>query len=162
MKNKILKLSVIGFLAGMAASVVICFMSSGFKEIVPPQLVSAAGGFTRALLIQLCFAGLDGAICFATVILYDIESWPLAKSTVCHWAITAIVYIPVSLGLYWVSNASELLIVEAFMLAAYFVVWLIMCAIYRAQVRELNTLQQQYQKKQGGSDSEESKAEDSI
>ena len=144
MKNKTVKLALIGFVVGMVIGNMISYFASGGAGFVSPEFAEKVGSPQLAMLIQTILVGIDGAICFGTTVLYDIESWSLAKSTILHWFIMSVIYIPLAFGVCWVSRISELLLVEGFMLVGFLLIWVIMCAVYKAQVRELNELQQEY------------------
>ena len=47
---------------------------------------------------------------------------------------------PVALGLGWVENGTELLIIVSVQLVVYLIIWVIMYLRWRAQVKELNQL----------------------
>ena len=151
MLKKLLKMSGIGFLIGVVIGNVIALLtgSSSYEAFVPvsQQLVDLSGGsLTLAVVLQTLFSGLYGAICFGATVFYDIERWPLALATGAHCALIILVYIPVALLLGWVSGIVEILIVASIQLAAFFIIWLILYAAFKKQVKELNEMQEHYQK----------------
>ena len=125
---QLMKRCFIGFLLGAAASAVIA------------ARMEASGAAVRALWAQLLVSGLYGGVCMGGTTLYEIESWPLMKSTVIHWLIMALLYVPIALGLGWVGVLRGLLLMEGLMLAAFLMIWCIMHLRCKAQVRKLNDL----------------------
>ena len=102
--------------------------------------METSGRAVSAVWAQYLLSGLYGAACMGGTVLYEIESWPLMKSTVIHWLITALLYAPIALVLGWVNSLSALLLMEGIMLAAFLLIWLFMHLRCKAQVRKLNEL----------------------
>ena len=118
----------IGFLLGAAFSALIVWR------------MAASGMEQKALPAQLLLSGFYGACCMAGTALYEIESWPLMKSTVLHWLITALLYVPIALGLGWVQSPLALVLMEGVMLAAFLMIWLAMFLRGKAEVHKLNDM----------------------
>ena len=68
------------------------------------------------------------------------DRWSLAQATFTHYLIIAVLYVPISLIMGWAGNVTDILIVEAFQLVGFFLIWLIMYLRYRAEVKELNEM----------------------
>ena len=119
-----------------------------FNEIVTDKLLAMTGGLAPALLAQTLLSGVLGTVSFAGVSLYDVEHWPLLRIAVVHYLIIEAAYMPIAFALGWLVSAREALIWMAFSAVAYLIIFLIMWAIHRAQIRELNRMQQQYQQEQ--------------
>lgn len=145
MLKKALKNAGIGFLLGIVVGNFIAAMT-GMDDPsvfipVSDRLVDISGGnIPMAYVLQCLFSGLYGAICFACIVFYDIERWPLALATGAHCAAIVLTYIPLGFFLGWLSNVTEMLIVAGCQIVAFFIIWLIMWSIYRKQVKELNEL----------------------
>ena len=135
----------IGFLLGMAVgniiAVISAFSSTGEVRFMSQGLIDACGGEALAFLLQTVCSGLIGLAGFAGMSFYDIEHWSMLRTMLTHLAVVYAVFIPVSYLLYWIQEPLELLIMMIFMLVWYMIIWLIMCARYRAQVKKLNALQ---------------------
>ena len=144
MKKSVVQLALNGFVFFAVVCNIMSYIISGFDYFVSPVFVEAIGNPQAALLIQTLVCGLFGALTIGTTQFYEIECWPLAKATALHWLVVAGGYIPVAFGLRWIDSIRPLIVIEAFMLAGYFMIWLVICAVYRAQVKELNELQQEY------------------
>ena len=107
------------------------------------QLLDLAGdNAVIAMLLQSLFSGLYGAACFAGVSFYEIERMPLAAATALHCALIILLFIPIALLLGWVSNIQTLLTISGIQLVCFFIIWLIMYAVFKKQVKELNELQE--------------------
>ncbi len=138
---RVLKRVGLGFLFGMAVGNLIAyFTGSGSGLPVAPDLITAVGNEAAALLIQTVLSGLIGAAGFGGTLFYEKEKWSMLRAMLTHFALISVVFVIVSKVLCWITAVKELLIMEGIMLAAYLIIWLIMCAIYRSQVKELNAM----------------------
>ena len=143
MVRKVLKRAGFGFLLGIAIGNLIAALSGWPDAIVTDKLLTMAGSLCAAILWQTLLSGVLGAVSFAGVSLYDVESWPLLRVAVVHYLIIEAVYMPIAFFLGWIATGTEALIWMAFSAVTYFIIFLIMCAYYRAQVREINRLIQE-------------------
>jgi len=141
MMKSALKRAAVGFLIGIAVGFLISWFTKGEREtLFPPEFIDRMGGLTMACIIQGLVSGFYGAVCMAGTICYDIDRWSLARATFTHYLIIAMLYVPISLIMGWAGNVTDILIVEAFQLVGFFLIWLIMYLRYRAEVKELNEL----------------------
>lgn len=145
---KFFKRAGIGFLLGIVIENIITIISgyaaTGTALFFAPEFLLRAGNELNAVVLQLLLSGIYGALCMGSTIIYDIEKMPLLRATALHCLAVMLPYIPLSLYLCWITTAAEMTAVMLIMLAAYFVIWLIMCSIYKMQVKELNKLQKQH------------------
>lgn len=145
MLKKTLLRAGLGFLIGMFVGNLIAILTGGISpdSFIPltPQIISMAqGSFAVALLFQTLFSGLFGAVCFAGISFYDLERWPLMLATATHCVLIVLLFIPIAHLLGWETGVIDTLIMAGCQLVGFFIVWLIMNAIYRKQVKELNEL----------------------
>lgn len=142
---KTLKYAGIGFLIGAFAGDIIAILTgvsdTGGISFTSKQLFNMAGrNVALSMILQSLFSGLYGALCFAGMSLYNIDSCPLALATAAHCAIIILPFIPIALLLGWFNSIASLMIMSCMQLAAFFIIWLIMYFIYKKQVNELNEL----------------------
>ena len=147
MLKKTLKMAGIGFLLGIVIGNLIAFLTgnsdTGGVTFASQKLLDMAGGKAIvAMLLQSLFSGLYGAACFAGMSLYEIERMPLAAATALHCALIILLFVPISLFLGWVSKIETLLMISGIQLVCFFIIWLIMYAGFKKQVKELNELQE--------------------
>ena len=151
MLAKTLKRVGIGFLLGIvigyALSILTGLDNPDVFISVPPRLLSLTGSVPLSQILQGLFSGIYGAVCFGTMTFYEIERWPLALATGAHCAVIVLLYIPVGFFLGWLDGWLDMLIVAGCQLVGFFIIWLIMNAIYKKQVRELNEMQEQRRNK---------------
>ena len=147
MLKKTLKAAGIGFLLGIVIGDLIALLTGnsdteGITFASQKLLDMAGGNGTVAMLLQSLFSGLYGAACFAGMSFYEIERMPLAVATALHCALIVLLFIPIALLLGWVSNIQTLLMISGIQLVCFFMIWLIMYAVFKKQVKELNELQE--------------------
>ena len=141
MMKRALKRAAVGFPIGIAVGFLISWITKGEREtLFSSEFIDRMGGLTMACIIQGLVSGFYGAVCMAGTICYDIDRWSLARATFTHYLIITVLYVPISLIMGWTKSAADILIVEAFQLVGFFLIWLIMYLRYRAEVMELNEL----------------------
>ena len=151
MLKRTLKRAGIGFLLGIAIGNLIAFLFDsvfgGNGPIVSQKALEIFGGEVEALLIQSFLSGLIGFAGCAGMTFYEMEEWSLLRIMASHLGVVFAVFLPVSYILGWFADLAELLIMSGMMLVSYFIVWRIMCAVYRQRVKELNVLQKEFEKR---------------
>ena len=147
MIKRILKFAGIGFLAGIVVRDLIAIMSSPGTLSAAPELVGRIGNEQIAALVSTLLSGVYGALCMAGVLLYDTDRLPLAAATLIHCLMCIIPFAPLSLLLGWCDGIEAVLIMALFQLAAFFIVWLIMYARCRAEIKKMNEIHKYNQEK---------------
>lgn len=99
-----------------------------FRAMLGASLGMLAGallcqGMGLSPLEAMLTDGAYGALAMGSTILYDVEPWSLARSTVCHLLIALAGFCALGLAQNWLGRV-PLWMLPAF-LAAYFAVWLV-------------------------------------
>ena len=128
---------ILGFLLGAAIGNLIAWF---FGSYVSSVLVARMGSVPAAILVQSLVSGLYGSFALAGTLFYDIEQWSLTRSSVMHFLVIAVLYVPAAMFLEWADSATEILIVEGILLVAYFIIWLVIYLRYKKEVRSLNEM----------------------
>ena len=128
---------ILGFLLGAAIGNLIAWF---FGSYVSSVLVARMGSVPAAILVQSLVSGLYGSFALAGTLFYDIEQWSLTRSSVMHFLVIAVLYVPAAMFLGWADSATEILIVEGILLVAYFIIWLVIYLRYKKKVRSLNEM----------------------
>lgn len=152
MLKKTLLRAGLGFLIGMFVGNLIAILTGGISpdSFIPmtPQLIGIAQGNTGvALALQTLFSGLYGAVCFAGISFYELERLPLAFATAAHGLSIVLLFIPIAHLLGWETGILDTLIMAGIQIIAFFIMWLIMNAIYKSQVKKLNEMQKDFLQK---------------
>ena len=128
---------ILGFLLGAAIGNLIAWF---FGSYVSSVLAARMGSVPAAILVQSLVSGLYGSFALAGTLFYDIEQWSLTRSSVMHFLVIAVLYVPAAMFLGWADSATEILIVEGILLVAYFIIWLVIYLRYKKEVRSLNEM----------------------
>lgn len=134
-----MKRSGVGLVLGMAVGNLIACLT-GHSNIVSHALLERAGSLSTALLWQTLLSGVIGAAGFGGTVLYDSERLSLLGADALHYVIYMAVFLPAAFFLGWTETAGQAAVMAAVLLAVHTVIFLIMCARYRAEARELNEL----------------------
>ncbi len=125
MWKKAVLLGALGYAVGIVIGVVIFLFNSSrnFAEALPSILLS----------------GIPGAVAMGSSVIYGVERWSVARTTVTHFLITFGGLYLVGFALGWFRFGEPAFwIFTAAMVAAYFLVWLIQYMAYKRQVRKMN------------------------
>ena len=128
---------ILGFLLGTAIGNLIAWF---FGSYVSSMLVARMGSVPAAILVQSLVSGLYGSFALTGTLFYDVEQWSLTRSSVMHFLVIAVLYVPTAMFLGWANSATEILIVEGILLVAYFIIWLVIYLRYKKEVRSLNEM----------------------
>ena len=128
---------ILGFLLGAAIGNLIAWF---FGSYVSSMLVARMGSVPAAILVQSLVSGLYGSFALTGTLFYDVEQWSLTRSSVMHFLVIAVLYVPTAMFLGWANSATEILIVEGILLVAYFIIWLVIYLRYKKEVRSLNEM----------------------
>ena len=137
MRSRMIRRIILGFLLGTAIGNLIAWF---FGSYVSSMLVARMGSVPAAILVQSLVSGLYGSFALAGTLFYDIEQWSLTRSSVMHFLVIAVLYVPAAMFLGWADSATEILIVEGILLVAYFIIWLVIYLRYKKEVRSLNEM----------------------
>ena len=145
---KAFKLGAIGFLLGMIVGVVIViakgFATGGGELVLPDSLVAATGSESGALLAHMLISGAFGAIPWAGIVIYEIDSWGLLKQAVVHYVTYTVAFLVIGVGAGWFEPTfADLGPMAGIFLVCHCIIWTIMYLRYKAETKELNTLLQE-------------------
>ena len=137
MRSRMIRRIILGFLLGTAIGNLIAWF---FGSYVSSMLVARMGSVPAAILVQSLVSGLYGSFALTGTLFYDVEQWSLTRSSVMHFLVIAVLYVPTAMFLGWANSATEILIVEGILLVAYFIIWLVIYLRYKKKVRSLNEM----------------------
>lgn len=147
-----LKRAGIGFLLGAIAGVlIVVFMgfANGGALVLPSKLVAATGSDAGALLVQMLVSGAFGAIPWAGISFYELESWGLLKQAIVHYATYTAAFIVIGTIVGWIEpTLADMGLIAGVFAVCHAIIWLIMYARCKAETKELNTLIQEANRKE--------------
>ena len=137
MRSRMIRRIILGFLLGTAIGNLIAWF---FGSYVSSMLVARMGSVPAAILVQSLVSGLYGSFALTGTLFYDVEQWSLTRSSVMHFLVIAVLYVPTAMFLGWANSATEILIIEGNLLVDYFIIWLVIYLRYKKKVRSLNEM----------------------
>ena len=144
MINRTIKRALIGFVIGMVVGDIISVvftLSSGDTMLSVSQLIARYASNPKEFLIHTLLSGVHGAISMAGVSFYEIEDWGLLKTAVVHYLLIITSYTVIGLYLDWLPPSFWGIVISwTYMGVIYLIIWLIMNARYKAEVKELNEI----------------------
>lgn len=147
--------ALIGFVIGMAAGEIIAIVMaflSGRTTLASEEMIARFGSEVMWMLVHTFFSGLHGAICMAGTTLYELEDWGLLKTSMMHCLLILCSFTVIGLYLEWISfSFADIAISWTCMIIGYLIIWLIMDARYKREVKKLNEM---LEKDQAGSEKE--------
>ena len=141
-----LKRAGFGFLLGMVAGVFIVIgmsFAAGGSIALPDKLLVMMGSEAGALLAQVLISGLFGAIPWAGISFYELDSWGLLKQAVVHYASYTVAFMILGYAAGWVETPADMAFIAGVFAVGHAIIWTIMYMRYKAETKELNELLQE-------------------
>ena len=132
---------VFGMLVGVLVAIAVSFAHGQETLILPDTLLRLGSGQAGALLIQMLASGAFGIIPMSGTIIYEFDSWGMLKQAVVHYVSYTIPFLCLGVFLGWFEpTAADLCLTAGMFAVGHCIIWLIMYARYRTEVKKLNTL----------------------
>lgn len=127
--NKLVKnamiLALIGFVCGTLISVIM-FIIGGGRDFIGNTLV-------------LLLGGIFGAIPMGLAVVYDIESWSIAKATIVHFVATFSGFFALAYLQGWLKPGDLFFwLWTTLWVFAYFIIWLVQYLAYHRKISRMN------------------------
>lgn len=146
MKKKILMRGLFGLPTGIAIGFVITLIISicignGSFYPVTPELIDAAGNELNAVILQTVLCAIMGAGFAAASIIWELDSWSLAKQSGIYFMIISVIMLPITYFTNWMKHtALGVLSYVAIFVAIFVVVWLSQYLLWKRKIKQMNTL----------------------
>ena len=144
MKKKLIGRGVIGFPVGIAIGYVITVIISicigdGFFYPVTPELVNKMGSELNAILIQTGLSGIMGTGFAMASVIWEIDSWSLAKQSGIYFSIACVTMFPIAYITNWMKhNAIGILSYVGIFVAIFVITWLVQYFVWKRKVKRMN------------------------
>ncbi|MGI6315216.1 MAG: DUF3021 domain-containing protein [Christensenellales bacterium] len=150
MKKSLCNKALIGFAIGTVAANVIALLMNYFNYgewlVCVPELTESIGK-TEAIFLQIFLGGIFGAVSVGGMCFFEIEEWNLLRSSVAHCGLIVGAYILIGLTLRWLLfDIRDILAAIAMIVLTYALIWLIMYASWKREIRQMNRLMEEYKK----------------
>lgn len=144
MKKQLIQLALFGFPIGVTIGyaitlVISIIIGNGLYYPVNTEFITTAGGELNAVLIQTLLSGIVGSAFSMGSLVWDIDSWSLAKQTGVYFAIACVALFPISYYANWMPHSVPGAIFYVGMFVLVFVlVWIAQYMSYKKQIAEVN------------------------
>lgn len=146
MKKKIIMRGLFGLPTGIAIGFVITLIISicignGSFYPVTPELIDATGNELNAVILQTVLCAIMGAGFAAASIIWELDSWSLAKQSGIYFMIISVIMLPIAYITNWMKHtALGVLSYVAIFVAIFVVVWLSQYLLWKRKIKQMNTL----------------------
>ena len=144
MKKKLIQRGILGFPLGIAIGHVITVIGSicigdGLFHPLNPELVRTMGDELHAILLQTALCGIMGTGFAAASVIWEIDSWSLAKQSGIYFAVACLVMFPISYFANWMPHTTGGVLSYVGIFAGIFVfTWLAQYFVWRGRIRRMN------------------------
>lgn len=144
MKRKIIKRGFLGFPLGIAIGYVITVIISvcvgdGSFYPVAAELIDTVGNELNAVVLQTVLCGIMGMGYAMASVIWDIDSWSLAKQSGVYFAIACVVMFPIAYIANWMKHdIVGILSYVGIFVAIFIFVWLIQYLVWKDKVKRMN------------------------
>ena len=146
MKKKIIKRGLFGLPTGIAIGFVITLIISicignGSFYPVTPELIDATGNELNAVILQTVLCAIMGAGFAAASIIWELDSWSLAKQSGIYFMIISVIMLPIAYFTNWMKHTVlGVFSYVAIFVAIFVVVWLSQYLLWKRKIKQMNTL----------------------
>lgn len=144
MKKRLIRRGLMGFLPGIAIGFVItviismCF-SDGSYYPVTPRLSSVMGSELNAVLLQTVLCGIMGSGFAMASVIWEIDSWSLAKQSGIYFALICALMLPIAYVANWMEHSiGGVLSYVGIFVATFIFVWISQYLAWRCKIKRMN------------------------
>lgn len=144
MKNHIIKLGLIGFPVGIAIGFVITLIISacigdGFYYPVTPELINSMGNELNAVILQTVLCGLMGSGFAMASVIWDVDSWSLAKQSAIYFLLACIIMFPIAYITNWMKHSiAGVLSYIGIFVVIFIIAWLVQYLSWKRKIKRMN------------------------
>ena len=144
MKNRIIKLALIGFPIGIVIGFVITLIISacigdGFYYPVTPEFISLMGNELNAVILQTVLCGIMGSGFAMASVIWELDSWSLAKQSGIYFLIACIIMFPIAYITNWMKHSiAGVLSYVCIFIVIFVVVWITQYLSWKRKIKRMN------------------------
>jgi len=144
MKKQILSRGILGFPLGITLGYVITIvisLSTRQGTYVPcvAEFVTVMGNEINAVLLQTVLCGVLGSSFGACSMIWEVDSWSIAKQSCFYFLITSVTMMPIAYITNWMSHSlAGFLLYFGIFTAIFLVVWIIQYLVLRSKISAIN------------------------
>lgn len=144
MKKKLISRGLLGIPIGIAIGFVItviisiCVGDGSFYPITP-ELIVTLGNELNAVIFQTILCSIMGSAFAMASVIWEIDSWSLAKQSGIYFTVACIVMLPIAYAANWMEHSIiGILSYIGIFIAIFVFVWLIQYFVWKSKVKEMN------------------------
>lgn len=144
MKKKLILRGLLGLPVGISIGLIItiiisAFVGDGVFYAVTPELTAAMGNELNAVILQTILCGIMGIGFAMTSVIWEIDSWSLAKQSAIYFVIICVVMLPITYAANWMKHSVAGVISYIGIFAAIFIiVWLTQYFSWKVKIKKIN------------------------
>lgn len=146
MKKKIIMRGLFGLPTGIVIGFVITLIISacignGSFYPVTPELIDTMGNELNAVILQTVLCAIMGVGFAAASVIWELDSWSLAKQSGVYFMIISVVMLPIAYVTNWMKHTIlGVLSYVAIFAAIFVVVWLSQYLLWKRKIKKMNAL----------------------
>lgn len=144
MKKKLISRGLFGFPVGVAIGFVITIIISvcigdGSFYPVTLELIETMGNELNAVILQTVLCGIMGAGFAMASVIWEMDSWSLAKQSGIYFSVACILMLPIAYVTNWMKHtAGGILFYVSIFVVIFLIVWLIQYSAWRRKIKKMN------------------------
>lgn len=144
MKKKLISRGLLGFPIGIAIGFAITiaisiFVGDGNFYPVTPELIAAADNELNAVILQTVLCGIMGSGFAMASLIWELDSWSLAKQSGIYFTIACLIMLPVAYAANWMKHSlAGILSYFGIFFVIFVSVWLIQYAAWKRKIKKMN------------------------
>ena len=144
MQRKLILRGLFGFPIGVATGFVITIMISvcvgdGSFYPVTPELIVTMGNELNAVMLQTVLCGIMGVGFAMASVIWEMDSWSLAKQSGIYFSVVCIVMLPIAYVTNWMKHTvGGVLAYVGIFVVIFLIVWLIQYSAWRRKIKKMN------------------------
>jgi len=145
MKGNLIKRGLMGLPAGIAIGfcitviISVCVGDGNFHPVTA-GLIDTMGNELNAVILQTVLCGILGAGFAMASLIWEIDSWSIAKQSGIYFAIACSLMFPIAYIANWMEhNVVGILSYVGIFLAMFVIVWLIQYFVWKSKIKKLNS-----------------------
>ncbi|MDR1003144.1 MAG: DUF3021 domain-containing protein [Oscillospiraceae bacterium] len=143
-KKTVVARCVLGFPIGISIGYIITIIISlvlNTGEYLPcvPAFAERFGNELTAVVVQTVLCGVIGSAYSGASVIWETETWSIAKQTGLYFLITSVVSLPIAYFAEWMQHSlSGFAIYFGAFVGAFAVIWIVQYAVLKIKIRHMN------------------------
>ena len=144
MKKQILSRGLAGFPVGIAIGFVItliisAYIGDGSYYPVTPELIGSMGNELNAVILQTVLCGIMGSGFAMASVIWELDSWSLAKQSGIYFLIACIIMFPIAYIANWMKHSvTGVLSYVGIFVVIFVIVWIAQYLSWKRKIKRMN------------------------